>query len=469
MRKNLLFIFMDQWNKECTGFGAHHIMTPNIDQLKKDGTNLTNCVSNYPLCSPARASLLTGKHAYGCGFYTNCKPGLDEVVMLKPQEVTIAKVLKKQGYQTGYIGKWHLDASEMNFYSEPKSGARKWDAYTPSGERRQGFDYWYSYGAMDEHLHPHYWMNDEHMILHNEWSPSVETRKAIEFLETINKEAPFCLYLSYNPPHPPYDQVPEKYRRIYQDCDVLAKCMPNVPDEFKTQDYVDKVKDYYAAVTGVDDHIGMLMSYLKEHNLYDNTTIVVTSDHGDLLGSHGGFGKGNWYEESIGVPCIIKDREITSKEYPYVFSTIDFVPTLLDLLDIEIPDTVQGKSHGRLTYDNGMKDNNAIILTIGGMPDVVNKFRKYGLNHKSFGYRGVRTQEELYVINNFNVPFAAQKRLLYHLKQDPYEMNPEELNPDDSRCEKYDEMIKAYCTLCNDPFLFQLNQFHYEESFCEKN
>ena len=155
---NLLYIFADQWRAHGIGAaGEDPVLPPNMDAFAAESMSCTNAVSTYPLCSPHRASLLTGKYPQSCGMWTNCKIGVDEVVMLRPQEVTISDVLHEAGYDTGYIGKWHLDGSEENFHASPSSGARYWDAYTPPGERRHHFDYWLSYGAMDKHLEPHYW------------------------------------------------------------------------------------------------------------------------------------------------------------------------------------------------------------------------------------------------------------------------------------------------------------------------
>ncbi len=138
-------------------------------------------------------------------------------------------MLKDHGYATSYIGKWHLDASELNFFEQPESGADHWDAYTPEGERRQGFDYWYSYGAMDNHLDPHYWENTPEKVVPKLWSPEAETNVALDYLKNHNYDKPFCMFISWNPPHPPYDQVPKKYVDKISSIDFA----PNVPQILK--------------------------------------------------------------------------------------------------------------------------------------------------------------------------------------------------------------------------------------------
>ena len=182
-QKNLLYIFADQWRAHAVGAaGEDPVATPNMDRFAQESMSCTNAISTYPLCSPHRAALMTGKYPTSCGMWTNCKIGLDEVVMLKPQEITISDVLHDCGYATAYIGKWHLDGSEKNFYKDPKSGAVNWDAFTPKGERRHHFDYWVSYGAMDEHMNPHYWHDTDEKIKPGKWSVEYETDLALDYL-----------------------------------------------------------------------------------------------------------------------------------------------------------------------------------------------------------------------------------------------------------------------------------------------
>ena len=104
-KKNLLYIFADQWRAQAIGAaGEDHVSTPHMDRFAGESMAFDHAVSTYPLCSPHRASLLTGKYPYCCGMWTNCKIGLDETVMLKPQEVTISDVLHENGYETAYVG-----------------------------------------------------------------------------------------------------------------------------------------------------------------------------------------------------------------------------------------------------------------------------------------------------------------------------------------------------------------------------
>lgn len=308
MKTNLLYVFADQWRYHAMGFlNMDQAVTPNIDQFAADSMRFTNAYSTFPLCSPHRASLMTGKYPFNVGMWTNCKVGLEEKIMLKPQETCIGNVLKENGYQTGYIGKWHLDASELNFSPHPKSGARGWDAYTPPGERRQGFDYWLSYGACDEHLDPHYWQENEEPIKPGKWSAEFETDKAIEYMEGRKEgEEPFALFLSYNPPHLPYELVPERYYQKFKDLEVRYR--ENVPEEMRQIGGLleTQTRQYFSAVHGIDEQFGRILKYLKDNHMEENTIVVLSADHGEMLGSHGLMSKNVWYEESIHIPLMIR-------------------------------------------------------------------------------------------------------------------------------------------------------------------
>lgn len=453
--KNLIYIFADQWRAHAIGAaGEDFVRTPNMDRFAGESMAFDNAVSTYPLCSPHRASLLTGKYPYSCGMWTNCKIGLDETVMLKPQEVTISDVLHEHGYETAYIGKWHLDASEENFKRNPESGARHWDAFTPPGERRHHFDFWYSYGAMDCHLSPHYWGDGPEMIKPEKWSPEHETDVALSYLKNRDPKKPFCLFLSWNPPHPPYDQLPEKYRGRLQGQDAAFR--ENVPESLRNDENFRKTfEEYYGAIEGLDDNFGRIMEYLEKEGLSQDTFVVLSADHGDCMGSHGLMGKNIWYEESIRIPFYIRGPHITPGTCDALLASPDHMPTLLELLETEIPDTVQGKSLAPLVLGKHMEEepDNAFLCMMPGMPELVEPYRKAGMNHKAFGWRGIRTKEITYIVNNGTNPSEKQTRFYYDNKNDPYQMNPIALEKEDELAKSWDAVLKTYLEETKDPFL----------------
>ncbi|MGL5190349.1 MAG: sulfatase family protein, partial [Cetobacterium sp.] len=327
-KPNLLFIFADQWRREAVGFMKKEpVITPNFDAFSNEAAIFEKAYSSCPLCSPNRATILTGKNPISHGVITNCKPGLENI-FLKESEVTIGDILKSNKYKTGYIGKWHLDEPEKKDDNLPLSGAKDWDAFTPPGPKRHGFDFWYSYGADDNHLSPHYWMDSPEMININKWSVEHETDIALDFIDK-NKDDNFALFLSWNPPHTPLDLIPQKYVDMYKDVKVEKRenvILEDIVDHPRTitpfsldeEGYLESVKKYYAAITGIDEHFGKIVDYLKMNNLFENTIIIVTSDHGEMLCSHGLWSKHVWFEEAVSVPFMLshgnkyKNRKITT-------------------------------------------------------------------------------------------------------------------------------------------------------------
>ncbi len=454
--KNLLYIFADQWRAHAVGAaGEDPVITPNMDAFAAESMCCTNAVSTYPLCSPHRAALLTGKYPQSCGMWTNCKIGLDEVVMLRPQEVTISDVLHEAGYENAYIGKWHLDGSEENFHARPASGAQYWDAYTPPGERRHHIDYWLSYGAMDNHLKPHYWHDTDEMMIAEKWSPEFETDAAIDYLEHRDKTRPFSLFISWNPPHPPYDLVPQKYMDLYEGKEIPFR--ENVPKAFREDpEYQKKRQEYFAAVSGLDENFGRLLRYLKENGLMEDTMIVLSADHGDCMGSHGRYGKNIWYEESIRIPLYFYGPGIPAGESDVLFASQDHMPTLLQLLGVKLPDTIEGKALGNyITKTAGGEEEpeHTYLCMFPGMPELVNPYRERGMNPKSFGWRGIRTKIHTYIVDLGCEPGAEPRRLLYDNVSDPYQMNPKELTYMAPEARKYESILKEYLKRLNDPFL----------------
>lgn len=435
-KKNLLFVFADQWRRDAVGYAKKDpVKTPNMDAFAEESVYCTDAVSTFPLCSPHRASLLTGRHPLSTGVFTNCKTGLS--MGLREEEICIGDVLKSCGYRTGYIGKWHLDEPDFNKSPHPESGAVNWDAFTPPGPRRHGFDFWYSYGACDKHLTPHYWKDSPNAIQIKGWSPEHETDVALDYLKNRNDDQPFALFLSWNPPHSPYELVPDKYRRLYDD-EIPLKAnvdLTNIhhhtyePAGYNKEELTEITKEYYAAVSGLDDQFGRLIQALKEQGIYDDTLIVLSADHGDMMGSHGLMAKHVWYEESIGIPLIIGGAGLTPSVCSTVIGSPDFMPTLLGLLDLPIPETVEGVDCSEDIAGHPAHNDKVCYLSACPGRDIFLKaFKEAGKNPMDFGWRGVRTKRYVYVVEAGYDPEPHVTRLLYDLEQDPLEMNPAVIN-----------------------------------------
>ena len=316
----------------------------------------------------------------------------------------------------------------MNFFPSPESGAAEWDAYTPPGERRHNFDYWYSYGAMNRHMHPHYWHDSSRMININRWSAEHDTDVFIKYLESVKGEdRPVLAFLSWNPPHPPYTDIDDRRKALYTE-DYAFR--PNVPEEWRCdRDYLEKRHDYFAAVAGLDEQFARLVTYLKDSGMYDNSIIVLSGDHGDMMGSQGLYGKNVWYEESIGVLFLIRyvDRFVKGRT-DTVLNGVDIMPTILSLMDISISEYVEGISLKDSILNNSENDNYAIICGYPGQIKAIKELEEAGKSNLSYGWRAVRTKQYTYVINmGYNKKYGIE-RLLYDNINDVYQLNPKKID-----------------------------------------
>lgn len=430
-RPNLLFIFPDQLRNAAIGINNQDpVITPNMDALANEGMVILNAISSYPLCSPYRGMLMTGKLPYNNKVLSNSNSLRHQYDnSWQKSDVSFSDVLVENGYDAGYVGKLHLTSPP------PIKGKDSviWDAYTPK-ELRHGFNFWYSYGTFDEHNNPHYWINDakENEVIHiNEWSAKHEADVIIDYLKnpsdkTRNKNKPFALFWSVNPPHPPYQYVPEKYLEAYKDKsldDLLVR--PNVDLETAAKDLEfhrgatrkrtelakKHVHEYFAMVTGVDEQIGRVLSTLKEEGLDKNTIVIITSDHGEMMGSHGLMSKNIWYEESINVPFIIRwpEKIKAGQKSDLLVSPTDIMPTILNLL---------GAKKGMPSNLDGADLSSIILRNKGNKPtSVMYYFIEAG--QPASGHRGIRTLRYTYVVtlDAKNV----ERVMMYDNQEDSYQ------------------------------------------------
>lgn len=361
---NLLIILPDEMRLFALEFMKEDpSITPNLNKFQKESCFFRQNVSNFPLCTPFRGMLMTGQYPYRNGLQGNSHTGTpnqfggrDFGIYLKKEALTWSDLLKEQGYSLGYIGKWHLDAPKPPFipsYNNPLGG-RYWNDWTAPDERH-GFDYWYSYGTNDLHLTPMYWTNDtpRNKPLHiNQWSPEHEADRAIEYLR--NKDGkyrdnnqPFALVVSMNPPHSPYDQVPQKYLDKITKTSEELNTRPNVDWNAKyPQGYGPQYfKQYMAMINGVDEQFGRIINELDSLDLAENTLVMFFSDHGTCMGSHAEPSKNVGFEEAMRTPMMFRwKNHIKPKIDDILFSAPDIFPTMLSLMGFNniIPDRVEG-------------------------------------------------------------------------------------------------------------------------------
>ncbi len=289
-KPNVVFVFADQWRAQDLGYtGNTQVQTPAIDQLALEGVVFNNAISNIPVCTPARACLMTGKYPLSHGVFYNDKP-------LATDEVCVAEVFKENGYQTGYIGKWHINGHDNN---TPVFEGR--NLPVPK-ERRQGFDFWKVHECTHDYNNSVYF--DENNVKHTweGYDAIAQTKEAINYIRD-HKENPFVLILSWGPPHAPYHIAPKEYQEIYENMDIRLR--PNVPDSLADQTK-EWLRGYYAHIAALDDCIAELQTEIKKMGLEENTIFVFTSDHGDMLNSHAQIKKQKPWEESIHIPFVLK-------------------------------------------------------------------------------------------------------------------------------------------------------------------
>jgi arylsulfatase A-like enzyme len=282
---NLIYVFADQLGYIHCGYaGSKRARTPNIDKLASQGVNFRNAVSNMPVCSAYRASLFTGKYPTTTGMVIN------ELRMNTAHEC-FGHVLRRGGYETGYIGKWHLYANQLGHHHDTNN------SYVPPGPDRLGFDgYWAAYNFHHNYYNAYYHTNSPKKISYGQgvYEPDAQTDLAINFLQQAAKSTqPFATFLSYGTPHDPWsdDNVPKKYRDIFKD--VRFPDPPNYSDTNDT--YADAWgrlspaqrkklehwrQNYYAMAANLDWNIGRLLDAVDKAGITNNTIIVFTSDHG---------------------------------------------------------------------------------------------------------------------------------------------------------------------------------------------
>ena len=347
---NLVFVFPDQMRAHALGFlNEDPVLTPNLDRFAGESIVFSHAVSNYPVCSPYRAMLMTGKYPHSNGVLSNCNSESAPFgYELRKTERCWSDILNKRGYSLGYIGKWHLDSPYEPYvkcYNNTEEMA--WNEWC-SPDRRHGFDFWYAYGTYDQHLNPMYWAKvapREEAFTVNRWGPEHESDQAIGYIKNKNgryrkPEKPFALVVSMNPPHMPYAQVPDKYVELYRDKKVEEFCnRDNIPASgTRWGNYYRKhIRNYLAMVTGVDEQFGRILRALHDEGLDDNTIVVFTSDHGNCLGIHDQVSKNNHYEESMRIPLMIRlSGRIKPRQDDLLISVPDMYPTLLELMGFTI-------------------------------------------------------------------------------------------------------------------------------------
>ena len=421
-KPNLLFVFADQWRAQATGYaGNTDVHTPNLDRLAARSVNFTHAVSGCPVCCPYRASLMTGRYPLTHGVFMND-------VQLNTDATSFAQALNEAGYHTGYIGKWHIDA-------------RGRSSFTPPG-RRQGFAFWKALECTHNYNRSAYYAGEsDTKLFWDGYDAVAQTREAQRYIRSRAGRQPFALFLSWGPPHAPYHTAPNKHRRLVAGRPVTLR--PNVPASRAAAAKKD-IAGYYAHIAALDECIGELLATLKETGVEKDTVFVFTSDHGDMLYSHGQRKKQRPWDESIRVPLLVRHPAglgDPARAVDMPINTPDLMPTVLGLCGITPPKTVEGTDYSGVVTGKTAPSDKAVLITC------VQPFGQWTRQQGGREYRGVRTRRYTYV-RDLKGPW-----LLFDNKTDPYQRKNLVNEPSHAALRKeLDAMLQEKLKETNDEF-----------------
>lgn len=355
-RPNVLFILTDDQRYDALSCMGHpHLKTPHIDRLAAEGLLFRNHFCTTSLCSPSRASILSGLYAHSHGVsnnFTDYPAGMESFPLQ----------LQKSGYQTAYVGKWHMGEDNDN----PRPG---FDHFVTHKGQGKYFDTEFNFNGNDRRVVPGYYT-------------SVVTDMAKDWIGKQDGDKPWLLMLGHKAPHSFY--LPEKkYEKVFDDVDIqypksafdlddkpawfqkrldtwhgiygpLFDWRKEFPDKRPeaVKDFARMVRAYWGTLLSVDDSVGALYAFLKEQGELDNTLFIFTSDNGLLEGEHGMVDKRTGHEPSIRIPLVVRYPGLTmpneARVIEQITSTIDFAPSILDICGASPIEKVHGKSWRRL-------------------------------------------------------------------------------------------------------------------------
>lgn len=321
-QKNIIFYFSDQQRWDT----INEEVTPNLCQLAKEGVKFENNFTCQPVCGPARACLQSGKYATQVGCYWNGIP-------LPPDTKTLAHHFNDAGYQTAYIGKWHLASDRL-----PKVGFHCESTAVPK-DRQGGYQYWRAADVLEFTSHGYdgyVFDGDGNKLEFKGYRADCINDYALEFIENRDKNKPFFMFVSQLEPH---HQNDHKHIEGYKETIDKYKNYP-LPDDltFLKGNYKEEYPDYISAINRLDYNVGRLVEKLRAEGIYDDTIIIYTSDHGAHFKTRNPEYKRSSHESASHTPLIIKGGGFEGgKREERLSSLIDIPPTILSMAGISIP------------------------------------------------------------------------------------------------------------------------------------
>jgi len=429
-RPNLVFIMADDHARHAlSAYGSRINRTPNLDRIASDGMRFDNAFCTNSICTPSRASILTGTYNHVNGVTTLNTP-------MDNTHETFPKLMQQAGYQTAMFGKWHLGEGS---------------AHEPTG-----FDKWNILPGQGLYHDPSFVTSDGEKVIEG-YVTDIVTDLTLDWIRQRDPHKPFAVMSHHKAPHAAWEPD-EKHAHLFDDVTIpepetfwddyatrsaaaeAARCRMidlrdhglelEVPDDLSEQEeiswwYQQYIKDYLRCIASIDDNVGRILNYLEESGLADNTVVVYTSDQGFFLGDHGWFDKRFMYEESLAMPLMISypDLVVEGSVCSDFVLNVDFAPTFLDLAGIDVPPEMQGTSFRPLLS--------------GETPTrwQTSMYYRYWMHrddqHNIFAHYGVRTHDHK-LIYFYNDPLGQPGAFgpvdppsweLYDLKADPFEIN----------------------------------------------
>jgi arylsulfatase A-like enzyme len=423
-KPNVVFVLFDQIRADALGTygGGKNTSTPHIDQLASQGVVFTNAISSAPLCTPYRGMLMTGRYPTHTGLVLNW-------VDVNPAERSIAHAFAADGYETGFLGKWHLAAGmkkedgkhlvnrrQGREVGVKRAAYRKRNPepeYVPPGPARLGFEHWEAYNFHTDFNDYYFYRDTPKRINADGFESDILIDQAIAFMEKRKgAEKPFFLLVAPHPPHPPFSSewCPKGYlEKIPNE----LRWSPNVPADHPFVKNTLEPRCYYSMLKNADDNVGRLLDYLDRSGLAKNTIFVLTSDHGTMLGSHGRRSKMVPYAEAINIPLIVRwPAQIEGgRRDETIYTPMDHLPTLCAMADVKLLGTVDGSDLSAAILGTGKIERDAALIM-----NYTSHWDYFDSGTLWPEWRGVRTGHHTYV------RWLTGVEELYDNEADPYQM-----------------------------------------------
>ena len=441
MRPNILIVLSDQLRRHALScYGDPDARTPHTAQLAADGVACDQACSTYPICVPFRFTMMTGEYAH-----TRLVPGIEW--RMSPAERTLADEFNDAGYETVYIGKWHLDGGHGRMGSAVQTNR------CPVKRAYQGrWQKWYGFELRNEPFDTCYFEDDDltpHRI--DGYQTDGLFDLGMNYLRDGRDAArPFCMVISVEPPHDPFT-APEELQDAWEQRDITLPPNFEAEDDNHRNQLIRNRQRYNAMVENLDANVGRLRSFLAAHDLADDTVLVFLSDHGELAGAHGLRAKQWPYEESVGIPLIVydprhSDRAGTRLSAPTCSE--DLFPTFLGLAGLTPQNDLPGANLAPLIHgESDQLDREGVLL------EFVAELRERPPFYNAV-WRGFRSERFKYTVKGDK--FGAEPWQFFDLENDPYEMR--NLIEDPAWADeigRHHELLRARLEETLDPFVLR--------------